>query len=88
MNNRSHSLINISGLAIGIAVCLMIFTIIQFETSFDKYHKNESRVYRLLTEYHHVGSDVFYLSALPYALPEELKNSFSSSCPISCSVIA
>jgi len=76
MNNKSHSLINISGLAIGIAVCLMIFTIIQFETSFDKYHKNESRVYRLLTEYHHVGSDVFYLSALPYALPEELKNSF------------
>ncbi len=76
MNNKSSSLINISGLAIGIAVCLMIFTIIQFETSFEKHHKNEARVYRVLTEYHHENTEVFYGRGLPYAIPEELKNSF------------
>lgn len=74
--NKGYSAINIGGLAVGIAVFLIIFTIIQFETSFDNYHKKGKRVYRLLTEYHHVGIDVFYGSALPYALPEELKNSF------------
>jgi type II secretory pathway component PulF len=36
-------------LAVGIAVCMMIFIIIQFQTSFDDFHSNKDRIYRVLT---------------------------------------
>ncbi|MEK6152491.1 ABC transporter permease [Flavobacteriaceae bacterium 3-367] len=76
IRRKSHALINIGGLALGIAVCLMIFIITQFESSFDDYHEKQDRVYRVLTEYHHAEPEIFYGSGVPYPLPEELKSSF------------
>jgi len=49
-NLRSHKAyvaINTIGLAIGIAACLLIFLLIQYETSFDNFHKNKERIYRV-----------------------------------------
>lgn len=40
--NKSYALINILGLAVGIAACLLIFLVIQFETSFDNFHKKKT----------------------------------------------
>jgi putative ABC transport system permease protein len=77
IRNRNYTVINIGGLAIGIAVCMMIFVIIQFHSSFDNFHKNKDRIYRVLTEYHHADSkDIFYGHAVPFAFPRALKNSF------------
>jgi predicted permease len=45
--NRAYALINITGLAIGVAACLLIFLVIQFETSFDNFHANRERIYRI-----------------------------------------
>ena len=41
VRNKNYTIINIAGLAIGIAVCMMIFIIIQFHNSFDDFHSNE-----------------------------------------------
>lgn len=76
VRGKSHTLINIGGLAVGIAVCFMIFIITQFESSFDDYHEKKDSVYRVLTEYHHAEPEIFTGSGVPYVLPEELKNSF------------
>jgi putative ABC transport system permease protein len=49
-NMRKHkvySFINISGLAVSIACCLMILMHIRFESSYDNYHKDADRIYRL-----------------------------------------
>lgn len=46
--NRSYTVINITGLAVGIAACLLIFLVIQFQTSFDNFHKNEDRIFRVV----------------------------------------
>ena len=54
--NSNYTMINIAGLAIGIAVCVMIFIIIQFHSGFDNFHNGEDRIYRVLTEYHHSDS--------------------------------
>ena len=75
IRNRNYTIINIAGLAVGIAVCMMIFFIIQFQTSFDNFHSKKDRIYRVLTEYHHAeaantGKDV------PFPLPEGLKTTF------------
>src|SRR5450432_1163777 len=75
--NKNYTIINIAGLAVGIAVCMMIFIIIQFQTSFDNFHSKKDRTYRVLTEYHH--SDAANISSgkdVPFPLPNGLKTAF------------
>ena len=55
LRKKSYTVINIAGLAVGVAVCMMIFIIIQLQTSFDEFHSKKKRVYRILTEYHATG---------------------------------
>ncbi|HEU5053149.1 MAG TPA: ABC transporter permease [Hanamia sp.] len=75
--NRNYTIINIAGLAVGIAVCLIIFIIIQFQTSFDNFHTKKDRIYRVLTESHHAeAATVSYAKNVPFPLPQGLKTSF------------
>ncbi len=74
IRRKGHAVINIGGLAVGMAVCLIIFIIIQFELSFDGYHQKKDRIYRVLTEFHHENvPEPFTGYGVPYALPSELK---------------
>ena len=45
--NISYTIINVLGLALGIACCTVIFVIVRFETSFDDYHSKSDRIYRV-----------------------------------------
>lgn len=45
--NRFYSAINIAGLAIGLAVGIMILLWVQDEFSYDNFHKNADRIYRV-----------------------------------------
>ncbi|MFT3750508.1 MAG: ABC transporter permease [Agriterribacter sp.] len=75
--NRSYTIINIAGLAIGIVVCMMIFIIIQFQTSFDNFHTKKDRIYRVITESRHAdGGNVSYQKNVPFPMPEGLKTAF------------
>jgi putative ABC transport system permease protein len=47
--NKGYSIINILGLAIGITVCLLIFLVIRFETSFDNFHSRKDHIYRVVS---------------------------------------
>lgn len=48
-HNKIFSLINIAGLGIGISASLVIYLIVQYEYSFDKFHKDGDRVYRVVS---------------------------------------
>ena len=75
--NRNYTIINIAGLAVGIAVCMMIFIIIQFQTSFDNFHPKKDRIYRVLTEYHHAdAANTAYGKDVPFPMPTGLKTAF------------
>src|SRR3954470_19586781 len=75
--NMNYTIINIAGLAVGIAVCVMIFIIIQFQTSFDNFHSKKDRIYRVLTEYHHAdAANIFYGKGVPHPMPAGLKTAF------------
>jgi putative ABC transport system permease protein len=76
VRNRTYSIINIAGLAAGIAVFLLIFVIIRFEASFDDFHPNKDRIFRVLTEYHHAGDEVFCGQGVPFPLPATIKHDF------------
>lgn len=72
-----YCIINIAGLAIGIAVSMMIFMIIQFQTSFDSFHSKKNRIYRVLTESHHANEGtISYKKNVPFPLPAGVKTAF------------
>lgn len=48
IGKKFYSGINIIGLAIGLTCCMLIFQYVAFEKSFDKFHENNSQIYRLL----------------------------------------
>ena len=47
--HRAYSFINIAGLAVGMACVVLIFLYVQDERSYDQYHVNKDRIYRLAT---------------------------------------
>jgi putative ABC transport system permease protein len=47
IKNKGYSFINIMGLAIGIACCLLILLFIQDELSYDRFHEKSDRMYRI-----------------------------------------
>jgi putative ABC transport system permease protein len=48
--NKFYSSINIIGLAVGLATCLLIFLYVTDELSYDKYNVNADRIYRVNNE--------------------------------------
>ena len=47
---KIFSFINILGLAIGLSSCFLIFLYVRFELSYDGFHKNADRTYRLVAD--------------------------------------
>ncbi|KPK87072.1 hypothetical protein AMJ80_12690 [bacterium SM23_31] len=47
---KVFSFINISGLAVGMACCIVIFLFVQDELSYDRYHENSEYIYRIANE--------------------------------------
>ena len=47
--NKGYTFINVCGLAIGIACCLVVFLYVSDELDFDEYHIDKDRIYRIAT---------------------------------------
>ena len=55
LRNKGFSVINIAGLAIGMAAAVMIVLWIQHEMSFDQFHENKERIYEAWNKAHFSG---------------------------------
>jgi len=66
---KAYSLINILGLAIGMACCILIVLFVQDELSYDRYHENADRIVRLVDGFDVEGglSRYYALSSAPFA---------------------
>ena len=53
-----YSLINVAGLAIGIAACMLIVLYIQDELSYDRYHPMADRIYRIVDDIESGGQTI------------------------------
>lgn len=51
LRNKVYTLINISGLTVGITCCLLIFVYVHHELSYDNYHTKSERTFRVLHAY-------------------------------------
>ena len=50
MKRKAYTLINILGLATGMAVCLLIVLFVQSELNYDKQHEKAKDIYRLVLD--------------------------------------
>ncbi len=75
LRNKVYSFINIGGLAIGMAVCLLISLYVFDETGYDHYHSKADRIYRVNFEAKFGGADKEY-ATVPDAMGATLKNDY------------
>ncbi|MEM7299217.1 MAG: ABC transporter permease, partial [Bacteroidota bacterium] len=76
--NKVFSFINIFGLALGMAACLVIAQYVNFHTSFDKYHSNADQVFRIEGDAYKngetLGPSIYTPSMLSQTLMEQSRN--------------
>lgn len=65
--NKIFSLINVIGLAIGISASLVIYLIVRYDLSFDKFEKDNNRIYRVVSDMKFPDND-FKNSGIPFPL--------------------
>jgi hypothetical protein len=53
---KIYTIINVMGLALGISACMVIYLVAHHELSFDTFHPDKDRIYRIGTERWEGGS--------------------------------
>ncbi len=74
--NKTFSAINIIGLAIGMACCVLIFSTVHQQWSFDRFHKNRDVIFRVLTREITREGEVAFMVLQPKELAGTLKDAF------------
>ena len=80
LKNKAFTGITLLGLSVGMACFILLFLFVRHEWSFDRFHENESRIFRVLTRFmmpH--GSDESYEDAS--FLPRDSVGEFASNYP-------
>lgn len=72
---KVYSFINIGGLAVGMAACIMIFLYVENDFSFDEFNKNYNRIYRVVSESKENDKDVTW-SITPTGYANAFQNDF------------
>lgn len=73
--NKSLAFIKVLGLSIGITCCLVIYTFLSYELSFDQHHEKADHIYRVV-QHTKFTDDTYYWSSTAYPLAEALRNDF------------
>ncbi|RYY36418.1 MAG: FtsX-like permease family protein [Sphingobacteriaceae bacterium] len=74
--NTAFSFINIMGLAIGMAACLLIIQYVVFELSYDDFHTKKERIYRVNQDRYEQGKLATQWAAGTFAAGNFFKNTF------------
>src|SRR6266542_614551 len=75
--NKSFSFINIAGLALSMAVCLLLIMLIKDANEYDKFHPNSDRVYRINTEALRRGGGSEPYASSPYVVGATLASNYT-----------
>jgi len=73
--NFSFAFLNITGLALGMACTILIFALVRYHLSFDNFHPDPSRIYRLVTDQHR--DQISYVGSVPNPLGKALRTDYS-----------
>jgi ABC-type antimicrobial peptide transport system permease subunit len=73
--NKAYMLINVLGLALGMTCGILIFSTVKHHLSFDNFHPNSNRIYRIVTEQHRDNID--YVASVPNPLGKVFRNDYT-----------
>ena len=76
--NRAYTIINIAGLSLGIAACLLILSYVRYEFSYDDWLPGSDTVFQLQDNYHptEAGGEEMKLQQTSYVTGQRLKKDF------------
>ncbi|MBS1525091.1 MAG: ABC transporter permease, partial [Bacteroidetes bacterium] len=74
VRQRLYSVINIAGLAVGLAVCMLIMLYVVHEHNYDRFHKNADRIIKPYGEVK-IGDNKFDMDQMSYASGPIIKQS-------------
>jgi len=75
--NKAHSIINIFGLSVGIALGILIFLFVRHERSYDRFHEKSDRILRVWRTLNHPTRGEFPSVFVPYVFGEVWNDSYS-----------
>jgi len=75
VKHRAYSFINIFGLAVGLACCILILLFVQDELSYDRHYANADRIYRL-TEFFDMGIREERYPSIPFPVAPAMRAAF------------
>src|SRR4051812_44614190 len=75
IRHKAYAAINISGLAVGIAACLLLFIVVKYELSYDKFQPNYNRIYHVAAKIKSAEGDS-YGEGIPYPAYDALRAQF------------
>ena len=76
--NKAHSLINIGGLGLGIAVYVLIMLFLRDEWTFDTFHSKADRIYRVWGKEDYGADQKFFWTTTPFPMGPTLKENFEA----------
>ena len=76
VRHKGYSLISIVGLAIGLAVCILIFQYVRMELTFDAFHDNSDDIYRFVGSFQEETGEWDYSALSPIPLGPALADQY------------
>ncbi|OQP64268.1 hypothetical protein A3860_20035 [Niastella vici] len=76
LKNKLFSLINIAGLSVGIAACLLILQYVSFQLSFDRFNKNVDNIYRVTNDRYQNGKLIQHGTITYSAIGKAMQDDF------------
>ncbi len=77
LRSKTYSFINIAGLALGLATCLLIALYVTDELSYDGFHVNRDRIYRVISGLDNNQTQMFRANLTPPKLASYLKENYN-----------
>jgi ABC-type antimicrobial peptide transport system permease subunit len=72
LRHKGYSFINVAGLAIGMACCLVIMLWVLDELSYDRFHENAAQLYRIEQDQFY-SERIFHVNVTPFPMAEGCK---------------
>lgn len=72
---KAYTALNVLGLSLGLTCGILIFQVLKFQLSYDGYHRDKDRIYRVMTDFYSDG--IGHSGGVPAPMGKALRNDFA-----------
>jgi putative ABC transport system permease protein len=76
LKHKGYTFINVLGLAVGIAASILIVLYVRNEMSYDNFHENADRTYRITADWSNQGDSRIHQLGTPYVLAKTIREKY------------